>query len=258
MSIIQRVLLAIKGKSCLSQSGYFFSPQNRTYVSHRHRHGFTLLELLVVIAIIAILAAMLLPALQQAREKAKQAVCMSNLRQAGLALMVYSNDWNGYIPCGYDADAPADISTWHVRLLWEGYVGGKSHTWALGDPRMNVFICPSYPPYRMVEDKWPGAVSAVYGINAGIACGRHIRLDKPHWSGAPTAISSNFPLLCDSTSGIQQTYLVYPYYAPATEEIHLRHSGLANVLFADGHVESCSRQELEGVGVLPEAIYPYP
>src|SRR5205823_6116713 len=61
--------------------------------------GFTLIELLVVIAVIALLAALLFPVFAQAREKARQATCLSNLKQIGLATALYAEDWDEVLPC---------------------------------------------------------------------------------------------------------------------------------------------------------------
>ena len=86
---------------------------NGRRVCPRHRRGFTLIELLVVIAIIAILAAMLLPALSSAREKARQTVCKSNLRQLALVFVMYIGENEGWYPPAATDITSANTHRWH-------------------------------------------------------------------------------------------------------------------------------------------------
>ncbi len=100
------------------------------------RRGFTLIELLVVIAIIAILAAILFPVFAKAREKARQASCLSNLKQIGVALMSYLQDYDERLPATYFYAAGNTGLYWPMDVL-QPYI----KNW-------QVNICPSY--------KWSG------------------------------------------------------------------------------------------------------
>jgi prepilin-type N-terminal cleavage/methylation domain-containing protein/prepilin-type processing-associated H-X9-DG protein len=74
------------------------------FVNKTNRRGFTLIELLVVIAIIGLLAALLFPALNSALERGKRTACRSNMKQIGLAMMVFASDNNGWFPLAEDTD----------------------------------------------------------------------------------------------------------------------------------------------------------
>ncbi len=113
---------------------------------HRLKAGFTLIELLVVIAIIAILASMLLPSLSKAKETSKKTKCASNLHNMGLAMLMYADDHEGYVPRGNDP------------LWWQVFtptLGGRAWN-EYG--KVQVYTCPSYPDKKQlicyVDNAW--------------------------------------------------------------------------------------------------------
>ena len=129
---------------------------DRRAVWRKEKNGFTLIELLVVIAIIAILAAMLLPALSKAREKARQSVCMNNLRQLGLAIMMYCDEWEGWIP----ARANPTTGNWYDwAVLIRPYLSNKKAgdlscaTWlSKMGKSSSAYVGTDYPTYN--EHPW--------------------------------------------------------------------------------------------------------
>ncbi len=136
-----------------------------THTHTRRRAGFTLIELLVVIAIIAILAAILFPVFAQAREKARQTSCLSNLKQVATAFVVYMQDYDGVVPL-YESGA---------KLVYNNVPQSMNSYWpALLEPytkNYTLFHCPSDGDHDSIWGTgpyaWPGNQSRFpeLGIN---------------------------------------------------------------------------------------------
>ena len=229
------------------------------------RNLFTLIELLVVIAIIAILAAMLLPALNSARMKAYGASCAGNLKQHGTATAMYVDANRGFFPVDNVTGSATGYGFAHWRWEISPYLGLN-----VEDQRMNstnayqqvelakgVFACPAFRPDYPEQLAAKPLFGGGYGWNGyvtdtieGVATPRGMGYIGVHAHSSKVGIPSETitsgdcsDTAVDSASITRYAFLYWPDYA-STIGMGTRHSSKMQVAMADGHVIGLDRGEL--------------
>jgi len=213
---------------------------------NREKQNFTLVELLIVVAIIAILAAMLLPALNKARSSAMAAKCLSNQRQTGLAVTQYASDSDGWMA------APLQKINGVSRYWSQALDQGKYLQLS------NVYLCPTSQPTAFNQNR----AFHSYGLNRDMT--RSVRSEA---SQPPTNIFKNPYVktpsktwfIADSAGngerlgyfdGVKQVYMVSWNYGGSYYMLSLRHNLRSNLWYLDGSARATGEYDVR------KTVYP--
>lgn len=211
---------------------------------------FTLIELLIVISIIAMLAAMLLPALTKARNRASQIYCNGNLKQCFTATLGYTSDYSSYIPFGYDASGSysgyvsARTPAWFYQLApylnleqRDGLYDSLGRTYAERPTKPIIYTCPAHkvPFPNNFPTSYAPELRVALGAPAidGLQKGRMEKVKSPsskawinEW-GYPDGTTPAYPSITVNGGNIIPGH--------ANNFFGTRHMGSGNILFFDGH-----------------------
>ena len=248
-------------------SGSILIPDHSSF---QRKHIFTLIELLVVIAIIAILASMLLPALNKARASAVGIKCVSNHKQTGQIFMQYASDYNGWLyPVNHGVEKYLDGSNrnkWHQMMQYlkyakqpASYISGKSvhinPIFKCPDPRLadHANNATGVRISEQCDDRYFNLHSKRPCLSTGTA---PYPPSSKSWDSLQEMILAGDTI---STSGQRnmQIWGMNDYRGDSDRGVpHFRHLGKCNILYGDGHVQGIHPAEL-GESVMRHSSWTY-
>ncbi|MGC4043418.1 MAG: DUF1559 domain-containing protein [Armatimonas sp.] len=219
--------------------------------THNTAAGFTLIELLVVIAIIAILAAILFPVFAQARAKARQAGCQSNLKQLGLALKMYVQDYDETWPSGNSVagGTAGQNGSAGQNFGWPGWVSNPLRPYT---KNQQIYRCLSQPETAFI-DPWNGGTATTNGMN-GVSYAYNYQSLTAVTEAALPEQSSAIVMGDSGTAWWDGRYentvfgwraRDWAWHTAKNYKLTEFHSQKNNFLFADGHVKTAGWDNLK-------------